>query len=107
MYFPAEEGGGGVGPNGRGSGGQGVLGAGGLGGPHRKKPSAAAFGDAFRLFSQPSKAEAARQVEEFNAEQIMNSIDAAMIERVFTQSVQLDSQAIQHFVIKVSACAQL
>ena len=41
------------------------------------------------------------QVEEFNAEQIMSAVDQSMIERIFTTSVHLDSQAIQHFVIKL------
>ncbi|EWM27144.1 brefeldin a-inhibited guanine nucleotide-exchange protein 1 [Nannochloropsis gaditana] len=59
------------------------------------------------LFSAPSKAEAARQVDEFNAEQIMGAIDAAMIERVFTTSVALDSQAIQYFVLQLCEVSKM
>jgi len=65
------------------------------------------FGSLRGLFSAPSKAEAARQVEEFNAEQIMGAMDAAMIERVFTTSVALDSQAIQYFVLQLCEVSKM
>ena len=65
------------------------------------------FGSLRGLFSGPSKAEAARQMEEFNAEQIMGAMDAAMIERVFTTSVALDSQAIQYFVLQLCEVSKM
>jgi len=75
---------------------------------HRKKATAlSTMTDPFKLFSGPSKADAVRQVEESNAEQIMGQIDSSMIERVFTTSVNLNSEAIQHFVIKLCEVSKM
>lgn len=75
---------------------------------HKKKSTAlSSMADPFKIFSAPSKAEAVRQVEESNAEQIMGQIDASMIERVFTTSVNLNSEAIQHFVINLCEVSKM
>lgn len=70
----------------------------GLGSNAKKKGG---FADPFKIFSTPSKAEAVRQVEEMNAEQIMIQIDSSLVERVFTTSVHLSAEAIQDFVLKL------
>jgi brefeldin A-inhibited guanine nucleotide-exchange protein len=96
-----------TGPSVFGGGGGGGGAAGGGNGPHRKKISTSSFADPFKLFSAPSKADAARMVEESNAEQIMDQIDSSMIERVFTTSVNLNSEAIQHFVLKLCEVSKI
>jgi brefeldin A-inhibited guanine nucleotide-exchange protein len=63
---------------------------------HNKRKSVAAA--AYKLFYGPSKAEAARQVEESNAEAVMGQIDGDAIDRVFSNSTNLSSQAIKDFV---------
>ena len=62
---------------------------------NKRKSVAAA---AYKLFYGPSKAEAARQVEESNAEAVMCQIDGDAIDRVFSHSTKLSSEAINDFV---------
>jgi brefeldin A-inhibited guanine nucleotide-exchange protein len=65
---------------------------------NKRKSVAAA---AYKLFYGPSKAEAARQVEESNAEAVMGQIDGDAIDRVFSNSTNLSSQAIKDFVTQL------
>ena len=63
---------------------------------NKRKSVAAA---AYKLFYGPSKAEAARR-RESNAEAVMGQIDDA-IDRVFSNSTNLSSQAIKDFVTQL------
>lgn len=51
-----------------------------------------------KMFMGPSRAETARIVEESNAELIMSEIDAVLIDRIFSSSLNLSSESIQYFV---------
>jgi len=116
VFFPEGAMGSGGGVGGGGAAGGGSSGGGAAlplqrarkpGGSNAADGGGGGFGSLRGLFSAPSKAEAARQVEEFNAEQIMGAVDAAMIERVFTTSVALDSQAIQYFVLQLCEVSKM
>eukprot|EP00937_MAST-01D_sp_MAST-1D-sp2_P002936 g2936.t1 len=55
------------------------------------------------FFSQPSRREIAKQVEQANAEHVMSEIDALAVDRVFSSSLSLSSDAINNFVEQLCA----
>lgn len=61
------------------------------------------------LFGSPSPHEAALAVEETNAEHLVEAVDslALKIDHIFSSSVRLDKDAIQHFVTQLSAVSFL
>ena len=62
--------------------------------------------DAFKFFSGPSKAEAARQLEETNAEMIMLAIDTIQIDKIFLNSTNLSIESM-HFFVKALCSVSL
>ena len=66
---------------------------------NRKSIAMSGKSDPFtKLFSGPTRAETARQVEEANAEMVMRDINTLVIDRIFINSESLSDESVQHFV---------
>ena len=60
----------------------------------------------FDIFRQPSKADAAREAEENNGKAILESVNEALIDKVFASTVKLSAQSLARFIEQLIAVSR-